>query len=41
LQRSKLKYDEPLSSFAYNFNFRRYHKASSGFPHLRLVLKHD
>jgi hypothetical protein len=29
IQRVKLKYDESLSSFAYNFNMRRYTKAAA------------
>jgi len=28
-KRSKLKYDRPLSSFAFKFNLRRYNKATS------------
>jgi hypothetical protein len=26
---SKVKYDEPVSNFAFNFNLRRYNKASA------------
>jgi len=40
LQRLQLKYDEPLSNFAFNFNLRRYHEdaakmAKAGWCKLR------